>query len=86
MLYPTTVDVLATHESETECDATAAPVPLSPTSVGEFGVLLVTVTPPLTVPATVGANCTLKLALAPAANVIGIVIPLIVYPDPETAA
>ena len=86
MLYPTTVDVLATHESVTECATGAVAVPFNATSVGEFGVLLVTVTLPASLPAALGANCTVKLVLAPAASVIGSVDPLIVYPVPEITA
>lgn len=80
--------MLATHESETECatGAGAVAVPFSATSVGEFGVLLVTVTLPASVPAADGANFTLKLVLAPAASVIGSAEPLIVNPVPETTA
>jgi hypothetical protein len=86
MLYPTTVDVLATHESVTECTTGAVAVPFNATSVGEFGVLLVTVTLPESVPAADGANFTLTLVLAPAASVVGIASPLIVYPVPEITA
>lgn len=39
---------------------------------------------PLTVPSVAGANCTLKLALSPAARVNGAVMPVIVNPVPVT--
>lgn len=80
--------MLATQESETECATGTGDVavPFNATSVGEFGVLLVTVTLPKSVPAVEGANCTLKLVLAPDANVIGSAGPLIVNPVPETTA
>jgi hypothetical protein len=78
--------VLATHESETECATGAVAVPFNAIRVGEFGVSLVTVTLPESVPAADGANCTLKLVLAPAASVVGIARPLIVYPVPEITA
>jgi hypothetical protein len=47
------------------------PVPLSVTTAGEFGALLVTVTLPVTAPADCGRNCTLKLLDCPAPNEIG---------------
>jgi hypothetical protein len=78
--------VLAVHASETECVTAATPVPLNATSVGEFSVLLVIVSLPASVPAASGVNFTLKLVLAPAASVVGIVSPLIVKPVPETTA
>ena len=43
------------------------------------------VTVPLALPAEVGANVTLKLALCPAVSVTGAVIPLKVNPVPLTA-
>ena len=56
--------------------AAATPVPAKETAFGEFGALLVMVTLPANVPAVVGANNTLKVALAPAAIVAGVLSPL----------
>jgi hypothetical protein len=55
-------------------------------TAGEFVALLVTDTPPLSVPATVGAKCTLNVALCPAVKLSGVVSPLAVKPLPETAS
>jgi hypothetical protein len=61
------------EESVTEA---AVPLPLKDRTLGELGALLVMVTVPLWLPAVVGANSTLKLAVPPAAIVAGVVIPL----------
>lgn len=45
----------------------------------------VTVTVPLALPAAVGVNVTLNVALAPAARVTGAVMPLMVKPVPVAA-
>lgn len=58
--------------------AAAVPVPVNETEDGEVGALLITVTLPGRLPVDVGANCTLKLADAPAVTVAGTVIPLTV--------
>jgi hypothetical protein len=63
-----------------------APVPESDNVVGVFEALLATDTLPDTVPAAVGANFTWKVALCPAATVIGNVRPLTLYPAPVTFA
>ena len=60
-------------ESTTEA---ATPVPVRVTTFGEFGALLEMLMLPLKVPAVVGANNTLNVALAPAAIVAGVVRPL----------
>ena len=54
----------------------ATPVPVKETPFSEFDALLVMVTLPANVPAVVGANNTLKVALAPAAIVAGVLSPL----------
>jgi len=54
----------------------AAPVPVSATVEGETGALLEIVTFPGRLPAVVGANTALKVALPPAAIVLGVVSPL----------
>lgn len=63
----------------------AVPVPLKDTVVGEFGALLVIVTLPVRLPAVVGANRTLNVAVPPAAIVVGRVSPLTLYAPPVTA-
>jgi len=52
------------------------PVPLSATVDGEPGALLVIVMAPGKLPAVVGANTALNVALAPAAMVLGVTSPL----------
>ena len=54
----------------------AAPVPVSGRSVGEFDAVLTNDTLPFAVPVAVGAKFTINDVLAPAATVIGTVIPL----------
>ena len=53
---------------------------------GELVALLATDTLPLSVPPATGAKPTLKVALCPAAKVIGVVRPLAVKPLPATAS
>lgn len=53
----------------------ATPVPLKAIVAGEPGALLVMVTVPFKLPAVVGANTALKVVLAPAAKVVGVVRP-----------
>lgn len=52
----------------------------------ELGAFEVIVTSPLEVPADVGVNVTVKVALCPAVSVTGAVIPLRLKPVPVTAA
>jgi hypothetical protein len=62
----------------------AVPVPVNGiVSVG-FDAFEVMVTLPLTAPAAVGVNNTLKLALWPAVSVTGAVMPVALNPDPLT--
>src|SRR5579871_4392735 len=61
------------------------PVPDSGMVSDGFEPFEVTVTVPLALPAAVGVNVTLNVALAPAANVTGVVIPLKLKPDPLIA-
>jgi hypothetical protein len=63
----------------------AAPVPLRATALGEFGALLVMLTLPAKLPAVVGANKTLNVAVPPAATVAGVVSPLTLKALPVTA-
>jgi len=67
----------------------AARVPTASVPTPETGTLSVasealepSVRIPFEVPEAVGANCTLKLALCPAARVAGVLIPLKAYPAP----
>jgi len=62
------------------------PVPVKAIVCGEFGALLVIATPPVELPATVGANFAVKERDCPGLTVLGTVIPLIEYPDPEADA
>jgi hypothetical protein len=57
--------------NESVCD-TATPVPLNATVVGELGELLTMLTVPARLPAVVGANTALNVALAPAASVVAL--------------
>ena len=52
---------------------------------GDPVALLVTVTLPAMLPATAGANFTLKVAAAEGASVKGVVMPVAVTPAPFTA-
>jgi hypothetical protein len=61
-------------------------VPLSGTVAGEFGALLKIDSEPLTLPAAVGAYCTLKFPLCPGPSVKGIARPLTLNPAPVTVA
>jgi hypothetical protein len=63
----------------------ATPVPVKDIVAGEPGALLVTVTVPGRFPAVVGANSALNAAFAPAASVVGVARPLMLYPAPLTA-
>ena len=62
----------------------AVPAPLNATEFGEFGALLATSTLPVRLPAVVGANKTLNVALCPEAIVAGVFSPLALKPAPET--
>lgn len=62
-----------------------APVPERLIVKTEFVALEAIVTLPVATPAAVGWNDTLKLALCPAANVMGADSPLMLNPDPATA-
>jgi hypothetical protein len=63
----------------------ATPVPLREIVSGEFGALLTSVTDPVTLPAALGPNTALNVALLPAPIVTGAVIPVVLNPAPETA-
>lgn len=60
----------------------AVPVPLSASTLGELGALLAMLTVPLRLPAVVGANRTLNVAVPPAAMVAGVTSPLTLYALP----
>src|SRR5271157_5655697 len=61
------------------------PVPDRGTARVGFEAFEVTVTFPLALPAAVGVNVTVKLALCPAVSVTGVVIPLRLNPVPLAA-
>lgn len=63
---------------------TARPVPVNGTFSVGFDAVEVMVTSPLTAPAVVGVNSTLKLALCPGVRVTGALIPLKLNPAPLT--
>jgi hypothetical protein len=63
----------------------ATPVPDKGIVRVGFDAFEVTVTLPLALPAAVGVNVTVKLALCPAVNVTGVVIPLRLNPVPLAA-
>lgn len=63
-----------------------APVPLRGIAMGEFGALLVSVIPPVALPADVGAKSALNVAFPPALIVIGTVNPVMLNPVPVTLA
>lgn len=62
----------------------AVPVPLRATALGELGALLVMLTLPVRLPAVVGANKALNVAVPPAAIVVGSVRPLALKALPVT--
>jgi hypothetical protein len=64
----------------------ATPVPDRVSTCGEPGKLSVKAMLPVAPPATVGVNCTVNEALWPALRVIGVVIPFMLNPVPETCA
>ena len=68
-----------------DSDPAARPVPDNPMLRVGFEAFDVTVTVPVALPAVEGVNVTLKVVLAPAANVTGVEIPLKLNPVPLTA-
>jgi hypothetical protein len=87
LLLPTTtlpksrLFVLALSES-----VCAMPLPLAEIASGEFGASLAREIEPLAIPAELGANTTLNVALCPAAILIGTVSPDVLNPAPATLA
>lgn len=73
-LYPATVDVLAVQDSATECCTT--PVPDSVTVAGEAVALLTMEMVPLTLPVTVGLNCTPRTRFCDGVSVTGVLPPV----------
>lgn len=53
---------------------------------GEFGALLIIEIVPVALPAVVGANCAVKVAICPTLIVNGVPMPLILKPAPEAVA
>ena len=78
-VIPVKLTLVGLAERVTEA---AVPVPLSGTALGELGVLLVRTTLPDKLPAAVGENNTLNVALCPAASVAGVPRPLTLNPAP----
>jgi hypothetical protein len=64
----------------------AVPVPLKEITAGEFVASLASETLPEALPACWGANLTVNVAVWPADSVTGVVMPLIVKPEPEIEA
>ena len=62
------------------------PLPVNEIASGELGPLLTRETDPLTFEVEVGENVTLKVALPPAAIVVGTARPLMPKPVPDTFA
>jgi hypothetical protein len=82
-LAPTiTLPMLKVTGLTLSCPTAATPVPDSGTVSVGFVAFEVRVTVPLALPAAVGVNVTLKLALCPAVSVTGAVIPLRLNPLP----
>src|SRR5437016_4001559 len=64
----------------------ATPVPLKEIAIGEPGALLASEIEPVTLPADVGANTTLKDEVLPGAIVSGTVKPVVLKPVPDVLA
>lgn len=77
--------MLGTQLKETEYAAGATPVPESAITVGEFDALLVTVMPPLSLPAVAGANVALNVAVCPGERMTPESPPPALKPAPLTA-
>jgi hypothetical protein len=77
--------VLAVQDRLTVCGTGVTPVPESVIVAGEPVALLVMVTVPLSLPATVGLKIALKVSFCEGVSVIGVLAPLSEYPVPATA-
>lgn len=77
--------MLAVQDRLTVCDTAITPVPERVIVAGEPVALLVIVTLPLALPATVGLKMTLKLNFCEGVRVMGVLAPLSEYPAPLTA-
>jgi len=80
-LMPVKLKLVGLAESVT---VAAVPVPLRATAFGELGALLVMLTLPVKLPAVVGANRTLNVAVPPAEIVAGVISPLTLKAAPVT--
>jgi hypothetical protein len=60
------------------------PVPDTATEFGELEALLTTVTVPLALPVTLGANTTFRFAVCPAESVVPLIPPVTLNPEPLT--
>jgi hypothetical protein len=81
-LYPDTEEVLAFQASATECCTWLAPVPDRDTVAGEPVALLTIKMLPLTLPLTVGLNCTPRVRLCAGESVTGVLPPASRKPAP----
>ena len=85
-LVPTTTLPREIVGETLSCPIAAAPVPVRGMVRVGLEALEVMVTVPVALPAAVGVNVTLKVALWPAVSVTGVVMPFIVKPVPLIAA
>lgn len=76
--------MLGAQLKRTECVTGATPVPESAMTAGEFEALLVTVMPPVTLPAVAGANVALKVAVCPGERMMPESPPPALKPAPAT--
>ena len=84
--YPFTVDALAFQLRSTKCAIGTNPEPETDITAGELVALLTNDTEPVELPDAPGAKLMVAVVLAPAATVVGKVIPLTLYPLPVTLA
>ena len=68
--------MLATHDRATECCAGKTPDPDNVTFAGDPVALLTIEMVPLTLPATVGLNCTLRTRFCEGVSVTGVLPPV----------
>src|ERR1700680_4235741 len=83
MLYPTTLDVLASQSTAAQCEATT-PWPDKGRLIGEPEVLLVSDTIPFAFPVPDGLKLTIRVTYWPGAKVTPAPIPLVVNAAPES--
>ena len=81
-LYPDTVEVLAFQLRAAECCTEVTPVPSRVTLAGEPVALLTMEMLPVTLPLTVGLNCTFRVRLCAGESVTGVLPPASKKPAP----